>query len=68
MIESIANGEFDINNLIKLHREEEFRNRHVKIVTDDVFQLLNKSKFSEVITSLSKLHKVFRDLLTFLDV
>src|SRR5947199_528946 len=33
-VESIANGEFDINNLPKLHREEEPRNRHTKKVTE----------------------------------
>jgi len=66
MIESIANGEFDINNLVKLHREEEVRNRHIKTATEGVFQPLDKTRSSEVITSFSKLHKVFRDLPSFL--
>jgi len=66
MVASIANGEFDINNLVKLHREEEVRQRHTKMTTEGVFQPLDKSKSSEVIVSMSKLHRVFKDLPTFL--
>ena len=65
IIASIANGNFDINQLPKLHREEDFRNRHGKATAEGVFNPFDKSKPSEVLMGQTKMHQVFKDLPTF---
>jgi hypothetical protein len=65
IIGSIANGNFDINQLPKLHREEEFRNRHGKATAEGVFNPFDRSKPSEVLMGQTKMHQVFKDLPTF---
>ena len=65
VIASIANGDFDINQLPKLHREDEFRNRHAKATAEGVFNPFDKSKPSEVLMGQTKMHQVFKDLPTF---
>jgi hypothetical protein len=65
VIASIANGNFDINQLPKLHREEDFRNRHGKATAEGVFNPFDKSKPSEVLMGQTKMHQVFKDLPTF---
>lgn len=64
-IELIANSEFDINNLPKLFREEEPRNRHTKKVTEGVHFPTDGSK-PELITGGTKMQSAFKDMSTFL--
>jgi hypothetical protein len=64
-VELIANGEFDINNLPKLHREEDPRNRHTKKVTEGVHFPTDGSK-PELVTGRTKMQSAFKDLSTFL--
>ena len=63
-VESIANGEFDINNLPKLHREEETRNRHTKKVTEGIHFPTDGSR-PELVTGRTKMQTAFKDLSTF---
>jgi hypothetical protein len=65
-VESIANGQFDLNSLPKLHRQEEFRNRHVKTTVEGFHFPLDKSKPAEVIIGRTKMHLAFKDLPTFI--
>ena len=64
-IESIANNKFDINHLPKLHRQEEFRNRHVKATAEGVYQPFDKSKPAEIVVGQTKMHRTFKDPATF---
>ena len=64
-IEVIANGEFDINNLPKLHREEEPRNRHQRKVIEGMHFPTDGSK-PELITGRTKMQAAFPNLPTFL--
>lgn len=65
-VESIANGKFDLNNLPELHREEEFRNRHIAKTTEGYRIPLDGSGKPELITGRTKMHSAFRDFQTFL--
>jgi len=65
IVDSIRNGNFDINNLPKLHREEEARNRHLKITVEGIFNPLDKTKPSEVLIGQTKMHQTFREPATF---
>ena len=64
-VESIANGEFDINNLPKLHHEEEPRNHHIKKVTEGVHVPTDGSR-PELVTGRTKMQAAFKDMSTFL--
>ena len=65
-VESIANGQFDLNSLPKLHRQEEFRNRHVKATAEGFHFPLDRLKPVEVIVGRTKMHLAFKDLSTFI--
>jgi len=64
-VDAICQGNFDINNLPKLHREENLRNRHSKAVTEGYSIPLNGDP-PELILGQTKMHSAFRDLPTFL--
>ena len=64
-VELIANGEFDLNNLPKLHREEELRNRHTKKVAEGLHFPADGGK-PEFVTGRTKMRMAFKDLPTFL--
>ena len=66
LLQSIANGQFDLNSLPKLHRQEEFRNRHVKATAEGFHFPLDRSKPAEVIVGRTKMHLAFKDLPTFI--
>jgi len=59
VIESIANEAFDINNLPKLHRSEEFRNQHVKATAKGIYQPFDKNEKPEVYMTNTRLHLTF---------
>jgi hypothetical protein len=65
VVESIGNGDFDINHLPKLHREEDARNRHIKASVEGVFNPFDVTKPSEVLVGQTKMHQAFRDPATF---
>ena len=65
LVEAIANGEFDINHLLKLHREEEFHLCHIKATVEGVLQPFDKSKTPEVLIGRTKIHTTFKDPATF---
>lgn len=65
-VELIANGEFDINNLLKLHREEDPRNRHTRKVTESVHFPTDGSKPELMVPGRTKMQSAFKDLSTFL--
>ena len=65
IVESIGNGQFDINHLPKLHREEDARNRHLKATAEGIFNPFDKTKPSEVLVGQTKMHQAFRDPTTF---
>ena len=65
IVESIGNGEFDINHLPKLHREEDTRNRHIKTSIEGVFNPFDTTKPSEVLVGQTKMHQAFKDPATF---
>jgi len=60
-VDSIWNGTFDINNLPKLHREEEPRNHHLKSTIKGGLIPFDKNEQPEVIIGETKMHKVFKD-------
>jgi len=62
-VELIANGEFDINNLPKVHREEELRNHHIKKVTDSIHFPTDGSR-PELVTGRTKMQTAFKDMST----
>lgn len=64
-IESIANGEFNINHLPKLHREEDTRNRHIKTSIEGIFNPFDTTKPPEVLVGQTKMHQAFKDPDTF---
>ena len=68
IVEAIGNGQFDINHLPKLHREEDARNRHIKATAEDIFNPFDRSKPSEVFVGQTKLHQTFKDPATFFSV
>ena len=65
LIDVIAHGLFNINDLPKLHREEEFRNRHVKTTAEGVFNPFDRSKPVEVYVGQTKLHQMFKEHVSF---
>ena len=64
-VESIGNGEFNINHLPKLHREEDTRNRHIKMSIEDIFNSFDTTKPSEVLVGQTKMHQAFKESVTF---
>jgi hypothetical protein len=65
IVDSISDGTFDINNLPKLHREEDPRNRHLKSTIKGGLIPFNKNEQPEVIVGETKMHKAFKDPYTF---
>jgi len=65
VVESIANGKFDIHSLPKLHRIEELHHRHIAKVTEGYRIPLDGSK-PELLIGRTKMHAAFKDLPTFL--
>jgi hypothetical protein len=65
LVESIANGEFDLNALPKLHQDITLRNRHITKTTDGYHLPIDDGRM-EFITSRIKIYTVFKDLPTFL--
>jgi hypothetical protein len=65
VVQSIADGEFNIHDLPKLHQEEEPRERHGQKVTDGVHFPADGGK-PELVTARTKMHTAFKDLTTFL--
>jgi hypothetical protein len=65
VVESIGNGQFNINHLPKLHREEDARNRHVKATVEGIFNPFDKNKPPEVLVGQTKMHQAFKDPATF---
>jgi hypothetical protein len=65
IVESIGNGQFDINHLPKLHREEDVRNRHIKATAEGIFNPFDKTKPAEVLVGRTKMHQAFKDPATF---
>ena len=63
--EAIANGDFDIYNLPKLHREDEPRHRNSKKTLEGVHFSLDGTN-PEFIVGRTKMHNAFKDLATFL--
>src|SRR5579859_6751023 len=60
IIESISNGEFDIYDLPKLHREDSLRNQHLKKTTAGVhIPMVGKP---EIITIRTKMQAAFKDI------
>ena len=65
VVQSISDGDFDIHDLPKLHREEEQRMRHSKKVTEGVHFPADGGR-PELVTGRTKMHLAFKDLATFL--
>ena len=65
VVQSISDGDFDIHDLPKLHREEEQRMRHSKKVTEGLHFPADGGK-PELVTGRTKMHLAFKDLATFL--
>src|SRR5213075_1311825 len=63
-IELIANGEFQIDGLPKLHRTDELRNAYLKRSLKGVYQPLEGGP-AEVIVGTTKLQSSFKDSTTF---
>ena len=63
-IHSIDDGSFDIYSLPKLHREEDYRNRHIAKTTEGVRYPLDGGR-PEVIVGRTKMHQAFKDPNTF---
>ena len=59
-VKSIALGQFDIDNLPKLHRSDELRNAYLKRSMKGIFQLLDGGP-AEIVVGTSKLQSSFRD-------
>jgi hypothetical protein len=62
VVQSISDGDFDIHDLPKLHREEEQRMRHSKKVTEGVHFPADGGR-PELVTGRTKMHLAFKDLL-----
>jgi hypothetical protein len=67
VMQSISDGDFDIHDLPKLHREEEQRMRHSRKVTEGVHFPADGGR-PELVTGRTKMHLAFDDLATFLSV
>ena len=65
VIQTIADGDFDIHDLPKLHREEDQRMRHNRKVTEGVHFPVDGGK-PELVIGRTKMHSAFKDLATFL--
>jgi hypothetical protein len=65
VVKSIADGEFDIHDLPKLHREEEPRSTFKGKITDGVHFPADGGK-PELVTTRTKMQSAFKDLTTFL--
>ena len=63
VVESISNGEFDIYDLPKLHREDSLRNQHLKKTTAGVH--IPMTGKPEIITVRTKMQAAFEDIGTF---
>ena len=63
-IHSIDDGSFDIYSLPKLHREEDYRNRHIAKTTEGIRYPLDGGR-PEVIVGRTKMHQAFKDPNTF---
>src|SRR5436309_864011 len=59
-IKTIALGNFDIDNLPKLHRSNELRNAYLKRSMKGIYQPLDGGP-TEIVVGTSKLHSSFRD-------
>jgi len=64
-VDSISDGTFDINNLPKLHREDDPRNQHIKSTIKGSLIPFDKNERPEIITGETKMHKAFREPNTF---
>jgi hypothetical protein len=67
IVKSIATGNFDIDNLPKLHRSEDLRNAYLKrsMKGGGIYQPLDGGAI-EIVAGTSKLQSSFRDSTTFL--
>jgi len=65
VVDSIALGEFDLNSLPKLHREQTLRNKHAVKTMESYSIPLDGSK-PEIVTGRTKMDSAFPDLATFL--
>ena len=65
LVESIANGTFDIYDLPKLHRDQTLRDRHIQKNVEGVLQPLSGGK-PILLHAKTKLQSTFPDLHTFL--
>jgi len=65
LIEKIANGEFDIYDLPKLHRDEYLRNRHIAKSVDSVVHPLSGGR-PHIVHAKTKLQSSLRDFETLL--
>jgi hypothetical protein len=65
MIEEIANGEFDIYDLPKLHRDENLRNRHLAKTVDGIMQPLSGAR-PHLVQARTKIQNSLRNLDTFI--
>ena len=65
VVQTIADGEFDIHDLPKLHREEEQRMSHNRKVTEGVHFPVDGGK-PELVIGRTKMQSAFKDLATFL--
>jgi hypothetical protein len=65
LIQNVANGEFDIYQLPKLHREETFRNRHIAKSIDGV-NIPAHGGIPTIVHGSTKLQSTFKDLSSFL--
>lgn len=63
-IKSIGLGNFEIDNLPKLHRSDELRNAYLKRSMKGIYQPLDGGP-PEIVVGTSKLHSSFRDPTTF---
>ncbi len=63
-IKTIALGNFDIDNLPKLHRSDELRNAYLKRSMKGIYHPLDGGP-TEIVVGTSKLHSSFRDPTTF---
>jgi len=65
VVDSIVLGEFDLNSLPKLHREQNLRNKHATKTMESYSIPLDGSK-PEIVTGRTKMDSAFPDLATFL--
>lgn len=63
-IKSIATGNFEIDNLPKLHRSDDLRNAYLRRSMKGIYQPLDGGP-AEIVVGTSKLHSSFRDPSTF---